>query len=618
MAEELSPEQDVEIARRALQEGELRHAAHHIGCALRADPTREEWVELLDEILAAAPDPLALSQAEEKQGLFVGTAAVRARTLVKLDRPVEALELLLDMIASQPSMAFETWALDLLKDDAVAWGVDPARVRGFVSRIMGEYPGLVVEGAARRRLLELLPVAERLHAGWESDGDIGACYAGILRKAGRLDEALPVAERAHASDPKWMTCVAVALAKRALGDLDGAREAFQRALEHDPEDLTARLDIADLFCEEGRTKDGVAWYEQVLARSPEHDWALPSMLFGRSLLEPVGPWWSRLQTYASAHPENERAAQLVAHGLREPYRDFLPPPTEATVNLASRMLDSKRVPDPGSTFSVGLSALESPSSRLALEWAFPGVRLAFEVTLQEPDPRRPRGKVDFVLWRYEGTDPRPALPRPDEEVARAVGRIAALPFSWKEWRKECRALGTLVGAARALELARVMCHPPRPGSEEIVSGSVRPAGRVRSLVGRLVGRPPVAAPPPIWHGAMAPAVWIQRVQLASALALLYVDSGWSGSARRRILLDLARGPLDWSVEAAVVALTEAALECGEALPEVASLFTEMADSIPRPGACCYEGALLRGLLRLPSMSPADRGRFRTALRQLDE
>ena len=59
---ELTPEQDLEIAYRASSDGDLRHAAHHVGAVLMADPMDRRALQLLDRLIAksqeANADPL--------------------------------------------------------------------------------------------------------------------------------------------------------------------------------------------------------------------------------------------------------------------------------------------------------------------------------------------------------------------------------------------------------------------------------------------------------------------------------------------------------------------------------------------------------------------------------
>jgi hypothetical protein len=74
--------------------------------------------------------------------------------------------------------------------------------------------------------------------------------------------------------------------------------------------------------------------------------------------------------------------------------------------------------------------------------------------------------------------------------------------------------------------------------------------------------------------------------------------------RRELLLDLANGPLDWSVDAAVVALGEVAVREPEAAGDVAEVFGKLLREQPRPGHVNYLGALLAGIQNWPA-APKD-------------
>src|SRR5262249_34204624 len=53
-----SPEEDIRMARMALDEGDLKHAAFHAACAIAADPSQTEWLALFDELIRRSPAPL--------------------------------------------------------------------------------------------------------------------------------------------------------------------------------------------------------------------------------------------------------------------------------------------------------------------------------------------------------------------------------------------------------------------------------------------------------------------------------------------------------------------------------------------------------------------------------
>src|SRR6185436_11283032 len=104
--------------------------------------------------------------------------------------------------------------------------------------------------------------------------------------------------------------------------------------------------------------------------------------------------------------------------------------------------------------------------------------------VQSPDPRVPKGQVDFVLWAYDGMVPRPNVPLPDPRAAAAIAEIAKLPYDLQGWDLQARTLGQQMGAGWMQHIACTMVHPP-------------------------------AMPDP----KMDPFQWVQKVQIAAALVI---------------------------------------------------------------------------------------------------
>src|SRR5262249_33936300 len=82
--------------------------------------------------------------------------------------------------------------------------------------------------------------------------------------------------------------------------------------------------------------------------------------------------------------------------------------------------------------------------------------------------------------------------------------------------------------------------------------------------------------------------------------------GWEGSVRRQALFALANGPMDWTVEAALLALTVIAQQDDRAVPEVAQLFRDLRRELPTGARVCYDLALLCCSLQLPALTVAER------------
>ncbi|MFN7697231.1 MAG: hypothetical protein ACK5U8_05010 [Deltaproteobacteria bacterium] len=117
-----TPADDRAIARKVLAAGDAKHAALHCAFGLALEPTKPEQLALVDEIYAASPDPLSLVPLESTT--FFGVVAMRAIFLKKAGRIVEALELLVQVVAVRPDLPFGEW-LDTWLDDATLEKVEP-------------------------------------------------------------------------------------------------------------------------------------------------------------------------------------------------------------------------------------------------------------------------------------------------------------------------------------------------------------------------------------------------------------------------------------------------------------------------------------------------------------
>jgi hypothetical protein len=242
----------------------------------------------------------------------------------------------------------------------------------------------------------------------------------------------------------------------------------------------------------------------------------------------------------------------------EPFVNYLPEPSDALINLLRGIIK-----DGGdlAKFKVGLSSLEAPSARLAIQLyqieKYGQADLVVEVAaIQQPDARIPHKPVDFVLWEYKGTEPQTSLHLPSSHVSETISQLAQMPYLPQKWADQGSKFAKDLGVDKANELLAVMVHPPARLSQF-----------------------------PIWE-------WLPRVQVASAYVIARLDSGWDNSIRHRYLFSLARGPMDWSVEAALLPLAYIAKTEPSVRNSIAELYFELLHGMPRPGGIPYRDALL--------------------------
>jgi tetratricopeptide (TPR) repeat protein len=570
---ERSPDEEVEVARAAIAARDFEHAVSHLAAAVVSDPTRTEWLALLDVVAESAPDPLSLLPPSGAEPMYVGHACVRAFLLARQGHYADALTLLVQVAEACPDRPFLDWGVTWLTEPGV---VETVRVPAAVAFLKVCYERHVNADRAVPSLDGVLPIAERLRAAHQDEPDVLLLAASLLRRADRLEEGLAVAREAFDAQPSWATATAVALVHRAQGQVDEALEWYARGLEHDPEDLTARLDMADMLLDRWDLGRAIRLYEEVLRRQPAHPWAAPSAAAARVLLTGREKWKTHLQALCSGDPANERARQM-AEGLArvpEAYVEEVPEPQEAMANVLRQVI-AKQV-EAGSRLKIKLSHLEAPSCVRAVHRELERRGVTLEITVEQvptPDPRVAVPGATALLWRYEKTAPVALPPRPDRVVSEQVADLAATPYRLDAWKLRASAIAAELPDRGIASLLGVMAHPP-----------ATPDG-------------------------ISALDWVRHVQIAAALVLAHLDGGAARSSRRQgltTLVEIARGPIDWTTEAAIVGLSVIVSREPASEELVRQVYQDLFDRIPGEGYCCYWRCLVRHCLKLPSVPDSER------------
>jgi len=549
-----TPEEDAALAEAALRRGELEHAAFHLGAALTADPERAEWLATLDRLLDIAPDPLAVAPLAKEN--FVGTLAVRAYTLHRLRRTSEALGLILQCARAKPETAYLRWAARWLAEAPEAMGEVPS----FLSALIHDHDQGKPPPSELTAFLEVL-LATPLG---QTDAELRFFVAGVLRRYGQPERAIALARESYAAHPDFLSAVALGAALRET-DPEGAIRVYHEAAQYNPDEVSTLLDIGDLEWQCGNSAAAQAAYEQVLAREPQQPWARASLL---ALTDPEA-----LEAYAAANPENDRA-QYLAHREGFYFGNTLLEPCEAITNLVREHQDQLAQ---GEKFEVTLSAIEAPSAVWAVrrQLAKRGFTGAFSITVTamgKPDPRLPRRVLSHPLWRYEGTDPHPAVAPPRPEVAAVVAAQAAKPYDFDFWCKMAKVHARALGPTAIPDLHACLALPPENPTDL-----------------------------PEWD-------WTQRVNLCAALILAHLD--------RKVLLDLLAGPVDGSVEAAAVALVACVRETPALEEEVTRELLATLKQVEYHAVPSLHAALICSLLQFPSLKPVLRQKLVETLKSV--
>ncbi len=587
------PGDHVEIARQSLSAGDLARAIYHLGRALAEDPTQTERLALLDQwIIAAGPSALELVPLTDPQYFvtleaaerlmregntpehrmeaipivgqhYHAKVAVHAYIQVSQGQVADGVKLLLNLIRVKPEILYVAWFERWQRLPGLPAALEPQLVLPVAVRIIQQFGGDYIFSAAKRTVigyyLLLLQMARAAHP---DDQVIGGLYSLVLRKVGRFSEAAAIASTLPGS---YQTYVALAMAEKAQGHIDAAIAAYQQALRFDVDDVAARNDISSAYVDMGNLAEARRWCEESVRLDPADPFqqAAARLDYIRILQDPSDA--AALEDLRRLS-QRQRSAMHTLYLLDAEYIGRLPGSYEAIMNLWRGVMERvvrSELTITGEQLKIGLSSLESPSARLALQRS--AANYDATITLDAannavPDPRLPLRPVTYQLWRYEGTDPIPNVPAPTPTIAGEIARIAQIPFALDRWHGPARDLGRRLGTSAIIDLLGAMAHPPAApdGWEE-------------------------------WD-------WIWAVQLAAALTLTAVDDGWEDSQRRKVLTDLAYGPMDWSGAAALMALAVLARQSATYAIAFDALCRDLWQRSPSEGAWALEEAIVAGLI----------------------
>jgi hypothetical protein len=575
---------ELDAARRALDAGDPSHAIHHASVALGLAPTDDRVEALLGDIALAAGDSL-LDLVPSKGDFYHGMAALRAWALHRGHQVGDAAPLLLRAQAVAPDTDYLVLLERWMSSTGMVEQLNADSFTAALHSVDAARPEL------RDRVLALAELALPAH----SDSD-RLCFAVCVlrRKSGSTDASASLAEDWVAERPGYWSHVALGNARRHQGRLEEAIAQFRYAIPYDPEDTAARLDIGDLFMELGKDRDALDAYEAVLARNPEHPWALPSALFVRGRAPGGEAAGRELLNWARAHPGEARATQLAT--LLYPYTFALPPRPESMIRGAAHALAK----DLGLA-KLAVSSFEAPSALRALRAVLGDKGTKLEVSFGEipqPDPRDPVGRVAFTAWKFphqgmlgrltgdRAIEAEPALPTPPLAPAGSIATLASRPFNRDGWWAGAASIVTEHGSAssRAAALGCLVHTPPCP-----------------------------IADLPWWD-------WMFHVQVASAFVLARLETGWSQGPRREALTALLHGPVDWICTAALLVLAEIAEREPDARQGCLELLARALDLRPLSPVvfmCILEPAV-DVLRRLDGLPPALRDRVDRLHREFEQ
>ncbi|MEV0943010.1 tetratricopeptide repeat protein [Micromonospora wenchangensis] len=532
----LTAAEELALARLALDEGDLAHAADHLAAALVLAPTLPDTHETLTRIAAASGGDLDLFPLGQRA--HVGAVVARAHLLAAAGRPAEGLDLLVAATGHAPGV---DWAgVPWVTAPELAQRLDPDRCARILMQVCAAVPDPVPR-AGRAPLTPYLTLARHAVAAHPRHALLLGAASALARRLGEVTLAVTWASRGVREAPSKLGEVWLGYAYRSAGRTRDALAALERAVGHDPDDLAVYADIAGTLADHGRLDEALGWIDRALTRDPTFDCAVHTAHRLRFLRDGDVAHLVDLADFTRDHPDDSHEHTDLAESCRgRPWLGQVTPATGAMVDALRRTLAADGFPDA----AVRLDTVEPPSAMRTVAAAVPGLHV--EVTgVAEPDPREPRRDTGYRLWRYEGTTAAPALPTPSPAAAERVRHLAH-----PAWPHPPAAYDAAVGLATLdlADLLGLLVHPP----------DAPPTALGRVLSGQ------------------DPSLWVRCVQVWACLGLLHhrTDEPWATSTRRRVLVELIWGVEDWITEAALFALVTAAWIDPTVRPDVAGLVAE--------------------------------------------
>ncbi|WP_433529758.1 tetratricopeptide repeat protein [Micromonospora sp. CA-263727] len=574
--------EELDLARRALDSGDLAHAADHVAGALARAPTLPEVHETLAQLAAASGDG-GLGLFPLQHQTFIGAVVARAHLLAAAGRPAEGLDLLVAATANAPGA---DWAgVPWVTSPELAERIGPDQAARVLMQVCAAAPDPVppADRAALAAYLTLARNAVTVHP--EHSLLLGTASA-LARRVDEVPLAVRWASRSVRAAPSKMGEVWLGYALRSAGRTREALAALRRAVDHDPDDLAVYADIAGTLADHGRLDEALGWIERALARNPSFDCAVHTAHRLRFQRDGDVRHLVALADFIRDNPDDSHEHGDLAECCRgRPWLGQLTPaapaaeepePTGIKAGPAARELEP-------TTAETGPAARESGA---AAAEAGP--------TADEPGPVTAEAATLAPVAR-----PAP----PSAEAARRLRQLAH-----PAWPHPPAAYDAAVALATLdlPDLLGLLAHPPEAP---------------QTALGRVLAD-------------QDPTLWVRCVQVWTCLGLLHhrTDEPWADSTRQRVLVGLARGAE--VTEAALFALVTAAWVDPAVRPDVARLVTERLTTVAeaaRERPVPVAASLAHLALATPDLDPGtralarslagvpggrQRGRLRALLRRL--
>ncbi len=550
---------ELEVCRRALDEGDRAHALAHLSRAFALAPF-DESVHATFESFAQQGSILEILPDDA----YLGTHVVRAHALHRAGRLDEAIVSLALVAEQMPALGFELvlagWLVAARARGVVLGEPGSGRIARLLSSVAASTVGVHRLRPGERALLAGYGELAEAAAACVTDDVAASMVAGMLRRMGRCDEALDVV-----SDRRHELCsIQKGLALRTKGDGARAAEAFAAAATaFGPGDLSFTIEQARSWFVAG-------------------DFGKASAIL-RPLLPSEDPETARLAEACAVGMGGDRVAVLDGF-CRVARQPDLETPRDATARAFT--IDSIQ-PKPGEGVKLAVAGWESPSNRLlaALYSARTSDVTKVDYTLAQSelpfDPASSRRGESTPLWVVRDGVLVQGVPEPPVDLRRAIAVVAAEGHAIDDlWDAAVKLAGTLE-LRRAPEIAASMVYPPTD---------------------------------PEWLLTLPNGLY--RYQVACACVLAALPGGWETT--RPIFESLLFGPIDWASGAAIVALGQLAQRDARAARHALALLSDVVPDL-LPHSCEPRFApLMRTLQSLPCVAPSLTETLATYREQFDE
>ncbi|MCB9589693.1 MAG: tetratricopeptide repeat protein [Polyangiaceae bacterium] len=547
-------------AQRCLAAGEHQAAAEYLTQLLLAEPSNPAYQTMMRRLLSDVEDPLALAPLSNPLDLNV--AVRHAFILGEMGRSIDATGLMLDVLAAVPGIPTWVWIARWL--DAHDGPIDATTLGALSQKLaLAVRTGKAHLGDAGTT--PVLVVGELLQRKAPRHVELGLYVVTLFRQAGKLRRAAEIAEQLLSVERTWRTLVALAAVQREQFNFPAAIKHLEQAAKLERNEASTFLDLGDIQLTLGEFERAREAYSQALALRPDKAWAKSSLLLCRYFLEGDTLHLEALRRTAASG--EQRAQELLSRLEKPAWVGYLPTPLDPeTAALSAAIETLKQHPavdteQEAANIRLNVSQLGAPSLQLGF---IVGVRLLghrakLSLGIQripEPDPRVSTGQPLFSVWRYDGATAVAALPPPTADVEPQIAAIAYTPYELGAWWRLAKQQAQTLAPTNVSDLLACLVHIPLP-------------------------KPPDSSE---YELIIQPHDWVQRVQIASCLLIANLDEGWQGSVRQAALESLLNGPVDWTTNAALVALAGIARHEPELAETIRPLFAGLQDRVPRDGS----------------------------------